>query len=199
MKKKNENNKIIFARIMLIVLILIGCVVSYIKFFNKSNENLEEKPINSEKSKELDLALDEIVNNFNNNNKIADYEKNNIKLKAIRKNNSIFISYITESETITYEFIYNNSYLIITVNNSIENIERFKNVFYLITVANQERLGVTNDNISDMITNFFENDTEYKEITVDKSENKNTYYIEFNSKIDNTNATNNINNSKEEE
>ena len=199
MKKKNENNKIIFARIMLIVLILIGCVVSYIKFFNKSNENLEEKPINSEKSKELDLALDEIVNNFNNNNKIADYEKNNIKLKAIRKNNSIFISYITESETITYEFIYNNSYLIITVNNSIENIERFKNVFYLITVANQERLGVTNDNISDMITNFFENDTEYKEITVDKSDDKNTYYIEFNSKIDNTNATNNINNSKEEE
>ena len=58
------------AWILLIVLIIISLVLSYFKVLSNNNKNISEVPVDNSAAKAVDLALKQIVENFNNDEKI---------------------------------------------------------------------------------------------------------------------------------
>ncbi len=143
------------AWIMLVVLIIISLVLSYFKVLSNNNKNLSEVPVDNSASKAVDLALKQIVDNFNNDEKINEYSNQNISMNAVLKNKSIFISYKTD-KVITYEFVYNNFNLSVNINDDDENLKRFEKIFIVLNNAVQKRLN--NDLDSESIVHDFLND-----------------------------------------
>ena len=190
--------RIIFAWLILIILLVAVVGASYVKFSEKKNNiKTELPPINNEENQKMNTALDEIVNNLNSATKTKELkEKENTTISALRKNNSIFISYAKEEGTITYEFNYDNSYLIITINKDSENLKKFQKVFELLNEANQKRLNNEVD-LSEEMKQFFEEKKEYIGITTDSQEQIETYYIELNVKIEKVTENSNNNNTNE--
>lgn len=137
-----ERGRILFAWVLLILLVM-GCLVlSYFKFFGRvENPNIELTPIETSTNKAIDAALLEIVNRFNGGSRVAELEKSDeIKLRAVLNNHSIFITYTKEEATTTFEFYYSNLNLSIDVANDLENMERFMIVYRYLIYALQARL-----------------------------------------------------------
>ena len=158
MNNKRKNNRI-FGWFLLILLIIAALGVSYVKFFMSGNADIEERSIENSSAEAIEKVLMEIVDNFNNHEKIKEYEDNNIKIQATQKNNNIFILY-QDSELITYEFTYNNLFLMTTISNSDNNVNVFKNVYEILIYAVQERLKNEN-NIATCISSFLDGKREY--------------------------------------
>ena len=199
MKKKNQNN--VIAWLLLILLITASLGLTYLKFFNQKNKNISNTPIDSQKNKDNEKKLDEIVKTINENTEVKDLEtKENIKISALRKNNSIFIEYSTEEETITYEFVCTEKTLITTIDNDEENIKIFNKVYKFLVLAIQKNLNNT-EKVEEYIDDLLENNTEYNSVSITKDEKTNTYYAEIDREltIKNTDETENINNNNEPE
>lgn len=152
-----NNGKKIIAWIMLFLMIILVLILSYIKFFSVGNPNIEEVPVENSSSNAIHLALEEITKNFNDDPKIDEYSKNNINIKAVVNNYSIYISYVTDT-SITYEFTYDDLCLSILV--SEENNNTFKEVYAILIKAIQDRIN-NEENIDELINNFFTTDASY--------------------------------------
>lgn len=178
---KKQKIKITIAWMILILLFLSTIGLSYLKFFGRPNSNIEERPIENSSSEAIELALKEIVNNFNQNEQLKEYEKQNIQMKATLNNRSIFISYTTEITT-TYEFTYDNLTLNIIVQNSTDNLEKFKTVFEFLNKAIQQRINNSED-ISQYMINFLDNDIQYEGLWKEEKDTTINYHIDITKKL----------------
>ena len=156
------------AWILLIVLIIISLVLSYFKVLSNNNKNISEVPIDNSAAKAVDLALKQIVENFNNDEKINEYANQNINMNAVMNNRSIFVSYKTD-KVITYEFIYNNFNLSVNIENNDENMKRFEKVFIVLNNAVQKRLNNDIDTES-IVHDFLNNKKEVSGLLIDKKD-----------------------------
>ena len=176
-KKKNK----MIGWIMLIVLIIMALGISYIKFFMNENKNIEEKPIENSASEAIEKALTEITNNFNNNEKIKEYEAKNIKIQSTQNNNNIFIQYESNGTT-TYEFTYNNLFLTTTISNKEENINIFKQVYEILIYAAQERIK-NKEEIETYIKSYLNDEKEYKGLSKTINKDYITYKMNITEKL----------------
>ena len=172
----------ILAYLILIILIIAVLVLSYFKFFTDTNKNITEKPINNSAEEAINIALKEIVENFNNDEKINEYSNQNIKINATLKNNSIFVSYQTDRIT-TYEFIYGRLNLSTTIIDDEDNLKKFEKVFILLNNAIQKRLNETIDT-ENKIHSFLEKNKQINGITKVKSNGKIKITIDITKKIE---------------
>lgn len=179
--KQKKNKKRIIAWIFLILLIVALLALNYIKFFGLKNTNIEEIPVENSTSKAINTALKDIVTNFNKNDKIQEYASQDIVVKATLNQYSIFISYTTD-KTVTYEFSYDNLNLIISVEDTPENIEIFKKVYTILIEAVQTRIG-NKANIEDKISNFLESTETYEGLEIIKTDKLITYRLDITKKI----------------
>ena len=176
-KKKNK----MIGWVMLIVLIIMALGISYIKFFMNENKNIEEKPIENSASEAIEKALTEITNNFNNNEKIKEYEAKNIKIQATQNNNNIFILYESNGTT-TYEFTYNNLFLTTTISNKEENINIFKQVYEILIYAAQERIK-NEEEIESYVKSYLNDEKEYKGLSKKINKDYITYKMNITEKL----------------
>lgn len=161
---KQKKNKIVIAWILLFGLIGIALSITFMKFFPKNNNNIEERPVNESSSNAIHTALQDITVNFNQNPNVVKFaEDNNIILKAALNNYSIYISYIAETTT-TYEFAYDNLCLNITINNNKVDKTKFNIIYQFLIEAVQKRINNTDD-ISSTINDFLNNDKNYEGLT----------------------------------
>ncbi len=169
--------------ILLIVLLALMGGVSYIKFMYKPAEDITEAPTNTSTSQIIVTALNNIVDNFNSDNKITEYETNGTKINATYNENSntLFVTYESD-ETITYEFAYDNLNLIATVSNDEENLEKFKKVEEILIYAIQKRLE-NSENIKEDVDAYLAGNKELEMIKEEKNESTNTYTINITKKI----------------
>lgn len=182
-----KNIKIIVARFFLIILIILLIALNYVKFFMNSNDNIQQTPVENSASQAVNTALNQIVENFNADEKIKEFQTNNIEITAVLNNYSIFINYKGETST-TYEFHYNNFKLDIKVSNDEENMEKFKIIYEILIRAVQKRLNNT-ENIDTYINEFLTDSMEYdglQKIATDDSDIF-MYTMDITKKIENNN------------
>ena len=181
MEQEKKKNKTI-GWILLIILIILILGLNYVKFFmNEPNENITETPVQNTTSEVEIKALQAIVDNFNKNDKIKQYEEQGIKLNAELNNHSIFISYATE-ETITYEFNYQSLELTINIRNDEENLTKFKKVYEILIYAVQERLE-NNENIDNYVKDFMEDAKDYTGLSKTVKDGSATYKMNITKKL----------------
>lgn len=188
MTKKNKR-KIIIAWLSLIILLTLFGALNYIKFFKAPNKYIEEQPVDTSSSKAIETALSNIVKNFNNDIEIKNYSDKNIKIKALLKHHSIFITY-TANNTTTYEFTYNNLNLSININNNKENVEKFNQIYSILLKAIQKRINNEPENLDEMINDIVNEKQTYEGIIKEKNEKTNYYQIDITKKITENNKIN---------
>lgn len=185
MKKKQKDSKRLIAWILLISLLIISTILTYMKFFTNDYEQneIKENPVNNSNSKEIHTTLEEITKNFNEIiNSAAEYNEDNIIIKASLNNYSIYISYITDNSTTTYEFKYDNLCLITILNSNEEETNKFNLIYKQLVKAIQKRINNPED-VSEYIDNFLNENTEYDGLTKNKLENEIEYKIDITKKI----------------
>ena len=190
------------AWLLLIVLISAAIGLTYLKFFwgkVPTTEDVSQKEITSPVIAE---ALTTIIEEFNNNDTIKQYQKENIKINATLEGTTIKVTY-EDTEPKTYDFKLESPNLIISINS---NDADFKKVFPIIVSATQKRLN-NEANIEEYINNFLNNDEEVTGLSKTTIEaNKIEYSIDISKKIgegeiaenQNTNTATESNNSNEE-
>lgn len=181
----NQNKNKIIGWILLTILVILIMGLNYIKL-SSLNPNIEEKPVETSEEEAINNALTEIVNNFNESEKVKQYANNNIKINALLKNHSIYISY-EEDKLTTYEFNYSNLELAIRIRNQKENIEKFEKIYEILIYATQKRIG-NDQGIEEEIQNFLEGKKTYKAITKKVEEDGIIYIMNITEKLrsDNT-------------
>ena len=185
MKKKQKDSERLIAWILLISLLIISTILTYMKFFTNDYEQneIKENPVNNSNSKAIHTALEEITKNFNEIiNSAAEYNEDNIIIKASLNNYSIYISYITDNSTTTYEFKYDNLCLITILNSNEEETNKFNLIYKQLVKAIQKRINNPED-VSEYIDNFLNENTEYDGLTKNKLENEIEYKIDITKKI----------------
>ena len=197
MEKKKGNGKVIVAWVFLIILVGLLLGLNYVKFFGQSNQNIEEKPVENSADQAIDRALTQIVDNFNQHEKVKSYADNNIIIKAVLNHHSIYISYVTDT-TITYEFTYQNLGLEIVIANDEENVQKFKEIYEILIYAVQQRLGNDQD-IAPYISNFLEDKVEYEGLTKSATEDTFTYQMDITQKLEESIQNDQMNESTEME
>lgn len=169
------------AWIILIVAIILVLVLTYLRFIKYSTKPIEERPVNNSSEVAIQKALEEVVTNFNNSEEIKLYLDEKIKIKAILNNHSIFISY-EEDVTTTYEFLYNQLNLEITITNDKENLEKFNKIYSVLLKAIQKRIG-NSENIDDIINEIVIENKDYEGIEKLKKDKTNYYKINITKKL----------------
>lgn len=178
---KNRKTKSIIAWMVLVLLIAMLLGLNYVKFFAAPNENIEERPAENSSDQAINMALEQIVENFNKSTKLTSYQEQGITMKAIVNNHSIFISYITDTKT-TYEFSYNNLSLDIKVENTEENLEKFHIVYDILIRAVQQRIGNIED-IDPYLISFFDDSEDYEGLYKEAREDILIYHMDITKKL----------------
>lgn len=178
-----ERIKVIIAWILLVILILLFCYVNYVKFFGvKINEEfISESPVDNSASAAVEVALQDIVSNFNNNPKIEQYKNEGINLNATLNNYSIYISY-TNDKTTTYEFYYNDLNLSTTIIDYEENVIKFNKIYEILIMAVQQRIGNDID-LSEIIDNHLNQNSNYDGLNKEINNNKIRYTMDITKKV----------------
>lgn len=174
-----EKIKITIAWILLIILLCFLFYMIHIKFFRKefSNANIEEIPVENSSSEAIELALSNIVDNFNKNSLIEQYKNDGINISALLSNNSIYINYETDVST-TYEFNYSNLNLTINISDEEENKNKFNKVYEILIKSIQERIGNEND-ITNIINTHLNEGQNYEGLITETSGEVLTYKIDI--------------------
>ena len=172
-KGQKKSNKVVFAWIILILLVIIAGSLTYLKFFytkEKETENKEElTPI-------IQNELQKIVDNFNNSELVKEKTKENITIKSKLENNVITVEYESSERKEEYNYTFNNLILIIETDNDNNT---FKEIFKIMIYAVQKRLGNEN-NIDNLIEGFINNTMEVDGLYRETIEaNKITYNIDI--------------------
>lgn len=179
----NKRNTIGMWLILILLLVLLS-ILNYIKFFGIDNENIIEKPVENSTSEAINKALNQIVENFNQNQLIEEYrQQEKINIKAIRNNYSIFVSYSTETETTTYEFYYGKLHLTIDVEKEEENLKKFKTIYKILIESCQKRIENEED-ISEKIDQILNLETSWNGLFQEEKDNIITYQIDITKKIE---------------
>lgn len=181
MEKERKNRTIVLAWILLLILIIMLGALNYLKFFGRANPNISQTPTNSDESKAITIALQEIVDNFNNDDRIAQYKEEGIIMQAVLNNTFLFISYTTDT-TIIYEFNYHDFLLDIDVSNNPENLERFSNIYELLITAVQKRLNNT-EKLDSHIQSFLDGSKKYEGLFKKEDGNTITYQMNITMKL----------------
>lgn len=134
------NLKNVLIWLLLILLIVLVLALNYLKFFGVPNSNIQEIPVENSTSIAIQGALTEIVNQFNQHEDIVNNGQNNIDIKAILNQYSIYVHYGEENVTTTYEFNYSNLKLSILVDDTEENLSKFGVVYKILLESCQRRL-----------------------------------------------------------
>ena len=178
---KNKN-KIVIAWIVLFLLFIIMIALSYIKFFGfytyKDIEIIEEENSGDEA---IEIALNSIVDNFNSSDDIEAFKTQEIDIKAVLKNHSIFI-YYSDDITTTYEFNYNNLILSINIEEKEDNLDKFNKIYRILIKSIQKRI-YNENNIDDLIDLHINDDIEL--VGIEKINNQGfiSYKIDITKKI----------------
>ena len=180
--KKEKKGKIIIAWIVLILLIIMLLVLNYIKFFgSQTTPNIEEKPVGNSSEQAVNNALQQIVDNFNQHEKVKEYAEQNIGLKAVLNGYSIYISYTTDTTT-TYEFTYHDLTLDIDIANDEENIQKFKTIYEILIYAVQQRID-NDENIDSYVSEFLNDSEEYDGLYKVVADNIISYHMDITRKL----------------
>ncbi len=181
-----KNKKTIIAWGMLILLLCLIVGISYVKFSNTSNKKKENPAPIATQTKEENLIISEVANDFNSSQELKNLEsQEKITIKGEGKDTSLYVTYKDQNESTTYEFINTGKTLTISVSNSKENLEKFKKVFAVLVKTTQKKLNNTNEiEIDKMIDDLFENHTAYNAMSVEVGDTINTYYIETEFKLE---------------
>jgi len=180
--KDSNKIKLVIAWISLLIFLVMLLVLNYIKFFgfyDYSNDVTEEQVDNSSEEA-INLALSDIVNNFNGSQEVMAFKEQNVEINARLKNRSIYISYIDEVTT-TYEFNYNNLLLSINIKNDIDSISKFNKIYSILIKAIQIRLN--NVNVDELIKLHIDEDKELNGIEKEVSEDVVKYKIDITKKV----------------
>lgn len=180
-----KNKKVILAWILLIILITILLSLVYIKNFGIYNyQDIEEiSSLDNSTDEAIELALSNIVDNFNNNEELNTLKEQNVNLNASLNNHTIFISY-TKDTTTTYEFNYHNLNLNITISDDEENLEKFNLIYKILLESIQLRIK-NEDNIDALITPHITDNLDLVGIekNINKENNTINYKIDITRKI----------------
>ena len=181
-----KNKKTIIAWGMLILLLCLIVGISYVKFSNTSNKKKENPAPIATQTKEENLIISEVANDFNSSQELKNLEsQEKITIKGEGKDTSLYVTYKDQNESTTYEFVNTGKTLTISVSNSKENLEKFKKVFAVLVKTTQKKLNNTNEiEIDKMIDDLFENHTAYNAMSVEVGDTINTYYIETEFKLE---------------
>ena len=178
-----EKIKIILAWIFLIFLIALFIYINYLKFFGFeiNNNIIEEIPIENSSSHAIELALNEIVDNFNNDILVEENINEDIELSAYLNNYSIYVSY-NSNDIVTYEFEYSNLVLSINVTNEEENLLKFNKIYEILIKAIQKRIG-NNDDITNLVNNHLNENISYDGLTKEINGDTIKYSINITKKL----------------
>ena len=179
---KEKKNSKVGGIILLVILILLILSITYIKFFVHEQVVNEGEYIENSTDMAIDKALSDIINNFNENEKINEYKKNNIQIKATLSQHSIYVSYTENEETTTYEFSYNNFFLTINITDKDDNIDKFKKIYWIMIYAVQERLK-NNENIDSYINSFLDDTREFDGLSKEMKDDIVIYRMNITKKI----------------
>lgn len=172
-KGQKKSNKVVFAWIILILLVIIAGSLTYLKFFYTKEKETENK---EELTPKIQKELQKIVDNFNNSELVKEKTKENITIKSKLENNVITVEYESSERKEEYNYTFNNLILIIETDND-DNI--FKEIFKIMIYAVQKRLGNEN-NIDNLIEGFINNTMEVDGLYRETIEaNKITYNIDI--------------------
>ena len=172
-KGQKKSNKVVFAWITLILLVIIAGSLTYLKFFYTIETNAEN---NEELTPAIQNELQKIVDNFNNSELVKEKTKENITIKSKLENNVITVEYESSERKEEYNYTFNNLILIIETDND-NNI--FKEIFKIMIYAVQKRLGNEN-NVDNLIEGFINNTMEVDGLYRETIEaNKITYNIDI--------------------
>lgn len=172
-KGQKKSNKVVFAWIILILLVIIAGSLTYLKFFYTIETEAEN---NEELTPAIQNELQKIVDNFNNSELVKEKTKENIAIKSKLENNVITVEYESSERKEEYNYTFNNLILIIETDND-NNI--FKEIFKLMVYAVQKRLGNEN-NVDNLIEGFMNNTMEVDGLYRETIEaNKITYNIDI--------------------
>ena len=172
-KGQKKSNKVVFAWITLILLVIIAGSLTYLKFFYTIETNAEN---NEELTPAIQNKLQKIVDNFNNSELVKEKTKENITIKSKLENNVITVEYESSERKEEYNYTFNNLILIIETDND-NNI--FKEIFKIMIYAVQKRLGNEN-NVDNLIEGFINNTMEVDGLYRETIEaNKITYNIDI--------------------
>ncbi len=172
-KGQKKSNKVVFAWIILILLVIIAGSLTYLKFFYTKENETEN---NEELTPAIQNELQKIVDNFNNSELVKEKNKENITIKSKLENNVITVEYESSERKEEYNYTFNNLILIIETDND-NNI--FKEIFKLMVYAVQKRLGNEN-NVDNLIEGFINNTMEVDGLYRETIEaNKITYNIDI--------------------
>lgn len=181
-------SKEIIAWVILIFLLIMLIILNYVRFFgfyNYQNESeITELEVSSNEA--IDIALETIVNNFNNDEELKSLEQDKTKIEALYKNYSIYIYYTDLNDlTTTYEFNYNHLTLNINIKNSEENLEKFNIIYQLLLKAIQKRINIDFNN-KELIDSHIKDGTQLTGITKTVSNDEKTinYKIDITKKIE---------------
>ena len=172
-KGQKKSNKVVFAWIILVLLVIIAGGLTYLKFFYTKEKETEN---NEELTPAIQNELQKIVDNFNNSELVKEKTKENITIKSKLENNIITVEYESSERKEEYNYTFNNLILIIETDND-NNI--FKEIFKIMVYAVQKRLGNEN-NIDNLIEGFINNTMEVDGLYRETIEaNKITYNIDI--------------------
>ena len=179
-EEKKKSNFLGWFSLVLLVFAMLG--LNYVKFFmNVDETNIEETAVDNQLSQVVVNALTEIVNNFNENERIKEYQSQNVMMNASLNQYSIFIEY-TDTTTNTFEFHYDNLVLSITVPNDEVQLQKFRQVYEILILAVQKRL--ENDiDLTPYINGFFDEKKEYDGLIVENIGNQSTYRMNITKKL----------------
>ena len=172
-KGQKKSNKVVFAWIILILLVIIAGSLTYLKLFYTIETEAKN---NEELTPAIQNELQKIVDNFNNSELVKEKTKENITIKSKLENNVITVEYESSERKEEYNYTFNNLILIIETDND-NNI--FKEIFKIMIYAVQKRLGNEN-NVDNLIEGFINNTMEVDGLYRETIEaNKITYNIDI--------------------
>lgn len=188
MKKKNKETtssttidempskgKIIGAWILLVI--LISCVAGLI--YLKKNTELEEEKVTETENKIspiITTELTNIVNYFNANSLISEYEQEGLTLTASLQDATIIISYATSNTNGIINYNYNQISANLNTTFEQESKELNDKIFKVLVMACRERKSWKED-ITNEVENFLTSNTEIIGLNKETNENNITYHI----------------------
>ena len=187
-EKQPSKNSIILAWIILLICVILGAALTYIKLFyeESNNKNIEEYSTNNTELSPVILeALQTIVKNYNESDIVKKYKEENTNTNAYLENNIIKVDYSKEEKR-TYDF--NFAVPILTSTTTKEHEEELQNIFKIMIYACQKRLNNDIDTIQ--ISENFYKGTSYIGLIKEEKENNITYGIDVSKKITETETNN---------
>jgi len=165
-----SKNKIIFAWILLIVLVLCTGGLVGLKTFYKPDVTDENVEVKNEISPVITATLSDIISEFNSNSLLETYKSDGLNLIASLKDATITVNYKIDNDNSSVDYAYNVAGNL-SVKFSEDNKEINDKIFKVMVLACRDRLNLTED-VEDSIDAFLSEDAEaygLKKVVVEDS------------------------------